>query len=86
MPGPYVLLDAGKHHVVVEPGKMFVVSGSLEKASLLTLAVYYIKNITYPRRFGQVLGFLQGIVTGEHIEDGHCSQKLLHLKSLFPAK
>ena len=56
-------------------------AASAKVAAAVVLGAYYILNIAYPRCFRQVLGFLQGILTGSFLTDQLCGKQLRSLKS-----
>lgn len=54
---------------------------SLEKALVLCLCVYYVKDLAYPAAFGQLLGFVQAVVKRAGIDEIPWAQK--RLRDLF---
>ena len=67
--------------IFVVPDMIAPSAASAEVAAAVVLGVYYVLNVAYLRYFRQVLGFLQGILTGSFLTDPPCGKQLRSLKS-----
>ena len=69
--------------VKVSAGNMVRIVTDETDAAFIALSVCYILNISYPRCFGKILGFMQGILTDTFLDDQLCGNKLMDLKKAY---
>jgi len=53
------------------------------EASIIAFCIYYVKNLSYPQKYGQYLGLLQSLLTDTKFESNLQSEKLVRILNII---